>query len=289
MTRFALALLLSFVSTNVMASDAFVFLVDSSGSMSDNMGNKTRAKVAQESIIAVSADIPEGAYVGVLSFHGWVYKPAPLDKAQFARAVNSMDFGGRTPLGKYTKTAADELLLIRSKGDRGGEYTLIIVTDGQEQDTGKLQRYIPEILGRGLVVKAIGLDFPGSHTLSDKSSGVEYTKAGDEGSLQKELKRHVSAEGDFSDPQETADMFDELDGLPGEFAFGLIGALTENQNQPIGEPRVIQVRDEQGNLKEVPNLPGLQPANTGLGFFGWVGIIFGVVIAFVVFVKLITS
>ena len=121
--RFFLFTIAVFLTSAATASDAVIFLVDSSGSMRESMDDgKDRAQVAKESIITVSQDISEGTYVGVLSFHGWVYEPALLDRAKFSNAVNSMSFGGSTPLGKYTKVAADGLLSLRSRSDRGGEF-----------------------------------------------------------------------------------------------------------------------------------------------------------------------
>ena len=131
-------------------------------------------------------------------------------------------------------------------------------------------------------VTAIGLDFPGKHTLSDRNSGVEFTKVDSEGALKQELKRQISAEGNFTDPQETEAVFEELDGIPNEFAYHLVQSLTAQENHPIGEPKTVEVKDESGNVQTIPNVADVGDASGGVGFFVILGII--IVVLFGIFV-----
>lgn len=274
-------LLTVLLATPIFASDWTVFVVDTSGSMRGN-----RITTAKDSMSKVVDQIPEGTQVGLLSFNGWEYKPTTLNKESLKKSISGMRTGGGTPLSDYMKAGADQLLLARKRGDRGGVYTLIVVTDGVEDDPRQLKNYLDEIILRGIQVKAIGLDMSGDHNLASNPA-VEYTNANNPEALTKKLTDYVKAEVDFSDPQASEEMFEELEGLPGEVAFKVIESITKLKNHPIGEPEVVEVIDEQGNAQTIPNEPATvaeqqAAAEGGIGVFAIIGIIGGILLLVVV-------
>jgi len=277
MKRLALFFIcLLWLAVPVMGSDWTIFVVDTSGSMSGG-----RIKMAKESMIKTIDEIPNNTQVGILSFHKWEYKPSPVDKGKLVTSINGMETGGGTPLSDYMKVGADQLLLARKRGDRGGTYTLIVVTDGAENDPHKLKSYLDEIILRGIQVRAIGIDMDQDHNLA-KNPEVQYTNANNPEALTKKLKEFViNAEGDASDPQATEAMFAEIEDFPGEVAYQLIQTITEQKNHPIGEPE--KVENEQGQMvaNEPSTVDGVVEAEGGaLGVFGIIGMVFiGIIIA----------
>lgn len=299
MKKFFIGLLVILFASPTFGGDWIIFLMDTSGSMSDRMSVKTadgsvetmrRIDAAKQAMIATVDKIPEGTNVGLLTFDGWKYEPGPVDKTKLKAAINAMHPEGGTPLGKYMKSAADQLLLARKRGDRGGNYTLVVVTDGLD-NSGYVEQYTPDIVGRGLMVRAIGLDLAEGHVLSTMAN--EYINVNDPAALRKQLQ-NIVAEANFKDKAATDEMFDELKGLPTEVAFAVLQELTEQKNHPIGEEPVVEVRDEQGNIQSVPNEVGVVHPNLvkdeGMGggtiFLIVVGVIFVGIVLLVFIAKL---
>lgn len=240
--RLFLALMLF---SQVVFADSYVFLVDTSGSMAEPISfkkdgktyNSSRMQVAKESMKEVVENIPEDADVSILTFGGWRYS-GKMNSHEVSVAINTMTPAGGTPLGEYMKIGADKLLQLRKDGDRGGTYNLIIVTDGEANDDRKVDRYLPEILSRGLIVKAIGLDMAKTHSLATKVN--EYTNANDPDALTSSLKKYV-AEVNFEDKNLQEEVFEEIKGLPNDVAFSVIQKLTDQPNHPIGEEAPVQM------------------------------------------------
>ena len=242
------------LSTQIFAADSYVFLVDTSGSMDEKAKGTRLSKmdVAKKSMKEVVDGMNDDCDVGLVSFSGWLYKPSKINKDELYKSIDQLEATGGTPLGEYMKYAADELLQMRIKGDRGGIYNLIIVTDGEANDNRLVTRYLPEIIQRGLIVKAIGLNMDRTHTLASMAN--EYINANDPNSLTTSLKKYV-AEAKFDDKQATEEIFEELKGIPDTVAYGVIEAMTAQKNHPIGEAETVEIVDPQGNKQTVNNIP----------------------------------
>ena len=270
-----------FCCAPVIASDSLIFLMDTSGSMGEIMtakdknGKSIRIKsidAAKESMIKVIDNIAPDTTVGLLTFDGWTYAPQKVDKAKLVKAIQSMTPSGGTPLGQFMKTAADQLLNNRIKGDRGGTYTMIVVTDGEAGDQHLVDRYLPDIINRGLIIKAIGLDLPKSHSLATLVN--EYTNANDPTALETNLKKYVAEVSFKNSSTQGDDVFDELKPLPNEVAYAVIQEMTEQRNHPIGEEPMVRVKDESGKTVSVPNQPNASIAvNKDNGLAGLLAVI----------------
>jgi hypothetical protein len=288
-------LILVLLAQTTFASDSYVFLVDTSGSMAEPMAFKgadsknyqsSRMNVAKNSLNEVIKSISEDSNVGILTFDGWVYS-SKFNKEEIVKAIDSMEPSGGTPLGEYMKHGADKLLQLRKEGDRGGTYSLIIVTDGEANDSKKVDQYLPEIISRGLVVKAIGLDMAKTHSLATKVN--EYTNANDPTSLTSSLKEYV-AEASFEDKNLEEEVFEEIKSIPDEVAYGVIQTMTDQPNHPIGEmPEKVQLNNTSNavnNTSNTVNNTSSKTSSNGMGVFFW---IVGGVVFFVIVISLLAN
>lgn len=214
-----------------------VIVLDGSGSMSGE-----KMDMAKRALIQVVDQIPSGSNVGLIVFsnniNGWAYDLGPLDREKFSEAVNSIEAGGGTPLGKYMIEGANALIAFRKKSPYGF-HKLLIVTDGESNDDIS-KPLIGEygILSKGLFVESIGVKMRSKHTLA---TFVPYRDASDEESLKKAINS-VFAESTSSD--DNVD-FDILSGLDYEVAQTVIQSLSKPDNAPVGS---IEMIDEKGNV-----------------------------------------
>lgn len=269
MRAFLVSFLILFAA-QTMASDNVIILLDTSGSMEERMKSVrvSRMKAAQDALSSVVDKIPADTNVGLLTFSGWVYPLGPVDKQALKKAINSTYPQGGTPLGQFTKVGADQLLIQREK-DKYGTYRLIVVTDGEASDSGVLNKHLPEILGRGIIIDSIGVDMSSDHTLSKKSRS--YMRADDPNSLTKALSKALAEVG-TKQSDSKAD-FELIKGIPDKMAEDIIDTLTTHQNHGIGEPPPKKNSLQNGSSSYTS--PEEQPA-TGISFFRIVGIVLGV-------------
>jgi hypothetical protein len=294
--KFFYALLATFAIASCAAADDYIVVMfDTSGSMGDwnRAAKKTRMQVAQEALVSVLTKVPPTTKVGLLTFNGWTYPLSPVDNRKLEDAILSCVPGGGTPLYEYIKKGADTLLEQREKNLNVGYYKLIVVTDGEAQDHGLNSDgqfgdgsfkpgYLKDIISRGIVIDAIGLDLKKDHSLKTQINGV-YMRGDDPTSVQKSIKAAVAEVGFNGNDALSDEAFKTLEEFPESFVKASLKGLTEFRNQPIGELPMIKVTDENGNVTFVSN-----PANVksgGIGFGGWFLIILGVVtVALVIFI-----
>jgi hypothetical protein len=181
---------------------------------------------------------------------------------------------GGTPLGEYTKVAADRLLRARDEQHGYGTYRLLVVTDGEATDARKLEKFVPDVVGRGITLDTIGVSMSGDHTL--KRMATSYRSADDPESLTKAVQAvlaEVSAAGTDSAGN---DAFADIDGLPHEFAMTLLESLSTSGNHPIGTKRRPKSAGTPASSGQDPNVPmnnptpsdcSTTPANSWLWMF----------------------
>jgi hypothetical protein len=222
-------------------SPVVVIVLDDSGSMRDKMrtdqGKEPRMQVAQRALKKLVEQLPDNTQLGLLLMNGarneggWLVPLAPLEKGKTIALIDQVRADGGTPLGRSMKTAMDQLLAARTSKPIG-DYRLIVVTDGEATDANVLNQFLPEIVARGIVVDAIGVDMKSDHTLASKSH--TYRRANDAASFESALVE-IFAESSQSqlDDGGSSD-FDLIAGLPDEFASEALAALSSMANQPIG-------------------------------------------------------
>lgn len=234
----------SFASAQDVYVDNVVILLDGSGSMQKDMRRSKVKKIdaAKSAIKEVMQTIPQSTHVGLIAFGGsankWLYGLGPRDDAKLFRALDGISANGGTPLGQYMKLAADALLEAKESQYGYGSYRLLVVTDGEAKDAELVNAYTPDIMSRGIIVDAIGVDMSRDHTLATKVNS--YRRANDPESL-KAAVREVFAEvekGGKGDSSANA-AFEELSGFPDQLAMTMVSTLVSTGNHPIGSTGAV--------------------------------------------------
>lgn len=216
------------------ASQHVVVVLDDSGSMNERMRSNrstTRMQAAKQSLITVLDSLPADSQVGVVTLNGgWKVQLGPINKAAAKKAIRSIGAKGGTPLGRFMKHGTDALLNARQK-DHYGSYRLLIVTDGEAGDQELVEKFLPDILSRGVTTDVIGVDMQSDHSLA--TAVHTYRRADDPDSLTQAV-REVFAETSANTSDAGEDDFDLVAGIPDEVAHAALEALAESGNHPIG-------------------------------------------------------
>ncbi len=215
-----------------------VIVLDDSGSMNKAMaGNEPKMVVAKRAINRVIETLPPNTQLGILlmngasSAKGWLVPLGPLDVVEASRKVEATVADGGTPLGASMKRGLDELLKLREQRPYG-DYRLLVVTDGEASDADILQRNLPSIVSRGIVLDVIGVDMKADHSLAKRSHS--YRRANDAQSFEKALKE-VFAESAADDNLDSQAGFDLIAALPDEMASEALQALRESGQVSLGK------------------------------------------------------
>jgi uncharacterized protein YegL len=221
-------------------SPVVVIVLDDSGSMRDKMrtdqGKEPRMQVAQRALKKLVEQLPDNTQLGLLLMNGarneggWLVPLAPLDKAKTISLIDKVRADGGTPLGQSMKTAMEQLLAARSNKPIG-DYRLIVVTDGEATDGNVLNQFLPEIVARGIVVDAIGVDMKNDHTLASKAH--TYRRANDAASFESALVEIFAESSQSQSGDGSSSDFELIAGLPDEFASEALAALSSMSNRPI--------------------------------------------------------
>lgn len=247
-------------------SPVVVIVLDDSGSMRDKMrtdqGKEPRMKVAQRALKKLVEQLPDNTQLGLLLMNGaqneggWLVPLAPLDKTKTISLIDKVRADGGTPLGQSMKTAMEQLIAARSNKPIG-DYRLIVVTDGEATDSHVLNQYLPEIVARGIVVDAIGVDMNNDHTLASKSH--TYRRANDAASFESALVEIFAESSQSQMGDGSTSDFDLIAGLPDEFASEALAALSSMTNKPIdateaaGDSRFFPHSSAGGGVATVSN------------------------------------
>lgn len=283
------AVVLCLTGARVVADDYVVVVFDTSGSMGESMrsaGGQTRMKVAQDALVGVLTQVPPTTKVGVVTFEGWIYDLQAVERAKLEGCIRAARPGGGTPLYQFIKTGADRLLVEREKNLNVGSYKLLVVTDGEAQDNnlnadGKFRNgefkpgYLRDVVSRGIIVDAIGLEMSGGHSLATHINGT-YMAGNDPASIQKSLQRSVAEVGFGGKDGVGQEAFDTINQMPEGFAKASIKGLTDFQNHPIGELPPIKVVNPDGTVSMVPNPDNAPPGGGGMAWYWWVLIVLGI-------------
>ena len=236
------------LTSAVVADQHVVIVVDDSGSMNQHISrgsNQRRIDAAKHALLVVMEQLPNDSRVGVLALNSssaddWIVPLGPIDRQQLRQAIDRIQANGRTPLGAAMKTATDALLAAREENVYG-DYRLLIVSDGEATDAPLVERYLPDIQQRGIVVDVIGVSMDQAHSLATRVD--RYRRANDNASLVQAIQESLAEMSD--DPQATdegAD-FELLEGLPDGIAVAAIKALTTPENRPIGQTAAAPAAD----------------------------------------------
>lgn len=230
------ALCLAFAAPRLTAQDNVVIVLDDSGSMNEQMRNGgTRMEAAKSAIAAVLKQFKRDTKLGVLLLNGspskehWAIPLEPLSVENSTRLVKALRADGGTPLGDRIREGADALLKMREK-QIFGIYRLLIVTDGEANDARLLAAYLPDVLSRGIIVDAIGVDMEQDHSLATQVHS--YRRADDQAALQKAVQE-VFAERDDWASANSAEDFSLLEAIDSGTAKEVIDLLAKPNNSAI--------------------------------------------------------
>ncbi len=178
----------------------FVLVFDDSGSMKDSKcsGGRSKIDAAKAAVVEWSQSVPEGANLGLVTFHSRHWSLQPLTAsgmAEFINVVKSIDAGGGTPL---TVAVHSAFVMLTEQGLKQlgyGEYTIVVVTDGEADRMKDLKRKIQYILDNSPVqIHTIGFCIGTDHTLNQ--AGRTIYKAADDPEELRQGLQEVLAEAE---------------------------------------------------------------------------------------------
>jgi hypothetical protein len=242
-----------------------VVVFDDSTSMMARFGDTSRMISAKKALATVVETFQSNTNIGIVTLNGkqnekqerwdeanWCSPFDKLDVPTVIRNLNQIQPHGNTPLGACMKVGTDVLLAKRAK-QKYGIYRLLIITDGEASDPDLVERYLPDIMSRNIYVDVIGVGMKGTHALANRVSS--YKKANDPEQLATALQTSL-AEVSYEDANAADKDFKMLEGLPDGVSVKIIEALSDFENQPIGE-------------KQTSSSPATSPS-TGTSVWVWV-------------------
>lgn len=191
------------MTTAELTSRNFVIVFDDSGSMNDSKcsGDTNKIGAAKKAVAEWSKTLPEGANLGMVTFHNgiWELQPfTPAKKVEFTSIMKDVKAGGGTPLGK---AAGKAFMMLTGQALRQlgyGEYTIVIITDGEANSPRDLERWVDYILANSPVqIITIGFCIGDTHSLNQPGR-VVYKEANNPEELRKGLQ-DVLAEAESFD------------------------------------------------------------------------------------------
>lgn len=183
----------------------FVVILDGSGSM-DNSGcsnGEKKLDVAKRAIIDWSTTVPAGANLGLVAFHNRWTTVELITKDQFSKGINEVFGGiapdGNTPLATAVKLSYGMLTKQAQRQLGYGEYTIVVVTDGGDNDQQEnLQNWVDRVLRNTPIrIYTIGFCIGNDHDLNQRGR-TTYREANNPAELRKGLQE-VLAEAEVFD------------------------------------------------------------------------------------------
>lgn len=252
-------------------NDNVIIVLDGSGSMAEQMKGTGIAKIdaAKKALHQVLKQVPDTTHIGLLAFcdtrgaNGWLYPLGPKSAALDA-AIDKPSPAGNTPLGEFIKIGADSLLVAKKKQHGYGSYKLLIVTDGEATDRELVERYVPDVISRGIVVDVIGVGMNSRHTLATKVTS--YRNAADPESLSSAVAEVLAEVSPTSGNAADAEAFAVIAPLPDEMAKNMLSTLADSGTAPIGSSQKTPVINTPPPVKKpsvvTKNVPAKESKNS---------------------------
>ncbi len=226
------------VGNHVDAAQNVVVVLDDSGSMRQTMRTDrrhvSRIQAARDALSKVVQGLAPDAQLGILLLnhrgrgHEWLVPIGPLNVSQTLAKIATIEANGGTPLGSQMRVAADALLEHRQK-QIYGDFRLLVITDGEANDSNLLTAYLPDLLSRGILLDVIGVDMQANHSLA--ASAHSYRRADDAQSFEKALAE-VFAETNTASDQDGSD-YAQIADLPDELATQVLASLAIPRNERL--------------------------------------------------------
>ena len=216
--------------------DCVVIVFDDSGSMNEPFGGGRRMDAAKRGLQVVLRGVPKTTWVGLLALNaGWQYQLGPNDATKMSAVIDRIDTSGGTPLARNIKIGADRLMAERQQQLGYGDYRLLVVTDGEEQENQELiEQYPPEVRARGLTLDVIGVGIGQNHAL--RKFAHTFRGADNPSQLEQALREVLAERVDPNDHgQDGTDAYALIAGLDPGVAQAMLVALGKLPNYQIGE------------------------------------------------------
>lgn len=174
------------------------FILDASGSMKQQIGNKSRIQIAKDVIEDIIERLPAGTEVafrvygsripgkspGACEDSQLVAPLGPVDKSQLLQQIRKVEALGTTPIAFALRQLTNDL------PHSGEEKLVILLTDGEERCGGDLRGTVSEMVEKGYNVRVdiVGFALANetlSHTLAEvaKITGGQFAEARDAATL----------------------------------------------------------------------------------------------------------
>jgi Ca-activated chloride channel homolog len=186
-------------------------VLDSSGSMANKLGSKTRMELAKDSIKDFASSLPEEANISLrvyghkgtgadsdkkmsCSSNELVYSPQPYNEGQLDSALDKFNPAGWTPLAQSLIEAQKDLAQFEGQDNKNMVY---VVSDGIETCDGNPVEAAKNLKDSGVapVVNIIGFDVKGKDQKQleevAKAAGGTYQNVTSQQQLQDELNKAV--------------------------------------------------------------------------------------------------
>jgi Ca-activated chloride channel homolog len=192
------------VAANLLAKN-FVLVYDGSGSMSETKcaGKRKKIEVARDAVSEWVRTVPHDANVGLISFHEdrWSkLPPAARNREEFVKIIHRIAPGGGTPLAQAVNRAY-AMLRDQALQQLGyGEYTIVVVTDGEANDIPALAAQVNTVLDESpVVINTVGFCIAEKHSLNQPGRTV-YKAANNPEELRKGLQEVLAEAETFDVP-----------------------------------------------------------------------------------------
>ncbi|WP_053364884.1 vWA domain-containing protein [Bacillus sp. FJAT-27245] len=186
-------------------------LLDSSGSMANKLGSKTRMELAKEAIRKFAASLPKEANISLRVYghkgtgsekdkklscgsNELVYSPQTFNASELDAALGKFKPAGWTPLAEAIKAAQNDLAAYKGKENKNIIY---VVSDGIETCGGNPVAAAESLKASGIdpVVNIIGFDVNAKDAQQlekiAKAAGGVYKNVQDQNGLQSEFQKSV--------------------------------------------------------------------------------------------------
>ena len=186
----------------------FYVVLDGSGSMAERacQGSGRKMDQAKDALGAFAKSVPANANLGLAVFDGRGLKERIAlgtdNRKEFLREVAITAPSGGTPLRDAIALARARIEDQARRQQGYGEYTLVVVTDGEASAGQDPRAVVNEILGRSpIIIHTIGFCISSQHSLNQPGRTV-YKAANDRAELERGLEAALAEA-----PQFTADRF----------------------------------------------------------------------------------
>lgn len=194
---------ITFAEEDIRLQKNLYIIFDGSGSMGIKKcsGNQRKIDVAKEALITFLKTVPNDYNVGLYVFDKKgsreVVPISRLNKELLIATTEKIRNGGSTPLCASIERAKEALLKQKEKQLSYGEYTMLIVTDGEANQVSRLPSIVKPVTDSGITIQVIGFCLGKTHSL--KFMVNKYREANSPEELKAALKNVLGEANEFTD------------------------------------------------------------------------------------------